>query len=555
MDKGYFQWGKLAMLGILILCVFAVGIWATSTSARRDSLPGPKNILTGSGNVVREPRDVSNMDGIVQLEAPGELIITPRDANELTIEAGIDFGRIDAFVLGEMKKASIPGLAYGIVYRDQIIHMNAFGEADTNGRPITPQTPFAIGSIAKTFTALAIRQLINDGKIELDAPVQRYIPWFQLAVTEAAAAITIRQLLSHTSGLSWADGNRTDFLDDQLSIEAAVRKMDQLYPNRPVGSSVEYCNLNYLVLGEVVQTVSGQPYQEYIQTNVFQPLNMTHSYLSKAEAVQNGLSTGFHIWYGFPIPMKTDMPEIAAPYGFMISSVEDLSHYLVAYLNRGAYQGTSVLLPASSTVTRKPADWYDIHWKEYFGPSTTYNEGQSGGTFSFNSAIQIIGEQSRGTYGVVILLNANPGLVVDSVNSITLINGIINILQNGQAEKTNVFTENEWYLEWGLIDLVLLALIALALFELFTFRSWAFGSGASKPGNIRRVVRTGTDLLAGIFGLVSLPAWIGVPWPDLLKPYCELCPILLGSGTILVLAAGWKIIMAITKVWHPSKKP
>ncbi len=480
------------------------------------------------------------------------IVLTPASARKPA--GGSRYEEIDAYLQKEIKRAAIPGLAYGIVYRDQVVQMGAFGVADTHGRPVTPQTPFALGSIAKTFTALAIRQLIDEGKIELDAPVQRYIPWFQLADPEAAAIITIRQLLSHTSGLSWADGNRADFQDGRLSIEATVRKMDQLSPNRPVGSSREYCNLNFQVLGEVVQIISGQSYQQYIQENIYRPLKMEHSYLSNAEAAANGLSTGFQIWYGFPVPRKTDMPEAIAPSGFMISSVEDMSHYLIAYLNRGMYQGTSVLLPASSTATKKPAEWYDIEWNEYFETSTIYNEGQSGGSFSFNGAIQIMGEQSRGTYGVVILLNSNPGLLVHSVDSVSLINGMIDILLNKPMEKTSAFTKYIWYLQYGSIDLVVLALTALALFELITIRSWAIRGRAAGQSNIRSWLRTGIDLLAGLFGLAALPAWIDVPWRDLFVGYSELCLPLLGSGIILTLAAGWKIILAVTQKWRPSEK-
>ena len=101
----------------------------------------------------------------------------------------------------KMKELGIPGAALVIVQGDQIVHLKAFGTADGSGRLITPQTPFFTGSTSKSFTALAIMQLVEAGKIKLDAPVQTYLPWFRVADVKASQMITIRQLLNQTSGL------------------------------------------------------------------------------------------------------------------------------------------------------------------------------------------------------------------------------------------------------------------------------------------------------------------------------------------------------------------
>ncbi len=87
-----------------------------------------------------------------------------------------DFAAIDAFIEAEMRAARIPGMALGIVQGDRIVHLQGFGVADPSGRQVTPQTPFHIASVTKPFTALAIMQLVDQGKLDLDAPVQRYIP-------------------------------------------------------------------------------------------------------------------------------------------------------------------------------------------------------------------------------------------------------------------------------------------------------------------------------------------------------------------------------------------
>ena len=112
------------------------------------------------------------------------------------------FTAIDEYVRRQMKDARIPGLALGIVRDGHTVHLRGFGRADESGGPFTPQTPFFIGSTSKSFTALAVMQLAEAGKVDLDAPVQRYIPWFQVADPEASAQITVRHLLNQTSGLT-----------------------------------------------------------------------------------------------------------------------------------------------------------------------------------------------------------------------------------------------------------------------------------------------------------------------------------------------------------------
>ena len=111
-------------------------------------------------------------------------------------DAGPKFAEIENFVMDEMAAQRIPGLALGIVEGDRIAYVRGFGTADDSGRKVTPQTPFIIGSLSKSFTALAVMQLVEANKIELGAPVQRYLPWFRVADEKASAEITVRHLLN-----------------------------------------------------------------------------------------------------------------------------------------------------------------------------------------------------------------------------------------------------------------------------------------------------------------------------------------------------------------------
>src|SRR2546421_3059450 len=251
-----------------------------------------------------------------------------------------DLAKIDAYISAQMQTNHIPGVALGLVHNDQIMHVQGFGTADSTGRAVTPQTPFILASVSKSFTALAVMQLVEAGKIELDAPVQRYLPWFRVADPVASARITVHHLLYHTSGIP-SSGYACTTDQASITLEQYVRTLATLTLDRPVGSRPSYCSTNYDMLGLIVQTVSGQPYGTYVQQHVFAPLQMHDSFASEQEARRDGLAQG-HRWI-FGVPTPFDFYAVSqVPAGGLISSVQDLTHYLVAQMNAGRFGSTSV---------------------------------------------------------------------------------------------------------------------------------------------------------------------------------------------------------------------
>src|SRR5216684_1056487 len=221
-------------------------------------------------------------------------------------------------------------------------------------RPVTPQTPFILGSLSKSFTAMAIMQLVETGKVELDAPVQHYISWFRVANPAACSQITIRHLLTHTSGISKYVGRELLAGKGNQTMEQQVRHLATVALTKPVGTTFKYSNTNYLILGLVIQMVSGQPYEFYIQQHIFAPLQMQHSFTSEKEAQQDGMATGYRWWFGFPIPAHVSYLADALPAAFLISSAEDMAGYLIAYLNEGRYGEASVLSAAGIAELHRP---------------------------------------------------------------------------------------------------------------------------------------------------------------------------------------------------------
>ncbi|MFN8382526.1 MAG: serine hydrolase domain-containing protein [Anaerolineales bacterium] len=248
-----------------------------------------------------------------------------------------------------MKEFGIPGAALVIVQDDQIVHVKGFGVADASGRPVTLQTPFFTGSTGKSITALAIMQLVEAGKIKLDAPVQTYLPWFRVVDVEASELITVRQLLNMTSGIPKSIGqtqlSSTDLSD--TAIENNVRALVEVELIAPPGEHFEYSNANYVTLGMIIQEVTGQSYETYFKENIFQPLDMQNSFTSKTEAQQDGLAVGHQKWFGIPVAFPNlPFARGSLPAGQLILSAEDFGHYLIAQLNDGSYQGVSLLSTA-----------------------------------------------------------------------------------------------------------------------------------------------------------------------------------------------------------------
>lgn len=270
--------------------------------------------------------------------------------------------KIDAYITQQMKHLSIPGVAIGIVSNNEVVYVQGYGVADDSGRAMTADTPFLIASLSKSFTALAIMQLVEEGKVDLDAPVHTYLPWFRIADEEISSKITVRHLLHQTSGFdereSYIRNLNTDASDDAL--EKSIRDLNTVDLNFMPGEAFEYANTNYDILGLIIQTVSGQSYEEYIEEKIFTPLDMNQSFTSMEDARTGNVSRGYYPYFGFTTAFDNRMPysRIVKPSAGLFSSAEDLTHYLIAHLNDGQYQGNSILSAEGIDELHTPGVYY-----------------------------------------------------------------------------------------------------------------------------------------------------------------------------------------------------
>lgn len=330
--------------------------------------------------------------------------------------AGGSYGAIHAYIEQEMRRLKIPGVALAIVEGDRIVHVAGFGRARPGGQPPTPQMPFVLGSTTKSFTALAVMQLVEAGQVDLDAPVRCYLPWFRVADPQASARMTVRHLLNQTSGLPMLAGMTllADMDDSPAAAERQARGLSTLKLTRPVGAAFEYSNLNYNLLGLIVEAASSESYPDYIQRHIFTPLDMRHSHTSQAAAKRDGLAVGHRYWFAHPVAgPDLPLPRGSLPSGQLISTSEDMAHYLIAQLNGGRYRDAQILSAAGiaelhrgvaevrvgkAVMGRYGMGW----WAEPIGQTPVVWHG--GNVADFSSYMALLPEQQR---GVVLLVNAD----------------------------------------------------------------------------------------------------------------------------------------------------
>ena len=270
---------------------------------------------------------------------------SPNPADDPDVQGAIRL--FSAWMEGQVAWRELPGVAVGVVANQELVWSRGFGFADiATARPMSSDTKFRMASHSKLFTATAIMQLREQGKIQLDDPVSKYLPWFQ--VKSAASddpPITIEHLLTHSSGLPREAGSHWTTREFPT-----LEELRDLIPERQAPFSPEvrwkYSNLAYSIAGMVVEAVSGQPWADYLQANIFDPLGMTSSSVDREV---EGLATGYgirtpdgpRVTIGF-----VDARGMASATG-LTSTVEDMARFVSAQFRNSKGDGQQILRTAS----------------------------------------------------------------------------------------------------------------------------------------------------------------------------------------------------------------
>lgn len=322
---------------------------------------------------------------------------------------------LSAWTEAQMAYRGQPGLSMGIIYDQELIWSKGFGYADIESKkPADAATIYRIASITKLFTSVAIMQLRDEGKLQLDDPIVKHLPWFKVknSFTDAPE-ITIRQLLTHTSGLPreaafpyWVDRNFP-------TIEAIREHL----PNQEVSiapdSKWKYSNLALTLAGEVVAAVAGIPYVDYVQSQILEPLGMTNTYM-QITADNPDLATGYH--RRMPdntrqIGQFTDMQGIT-PAANMASCVEDLAKFAMLQFRTGPRKGKQIL-KASSLREMHRVHWLSSNWQAgrglgfYIWRVDNFTVvGHGGALEGYRTDLQVLPAEK---IGFVVLTNADDG--------------------------------------------------------------------------------------------------------------------------------------------------
>jgi CubicO group peptidase (beta-lactamase class C family) len=194
---------------------------------------------------------------------------------------------IDSAVQAEMERGGQPGLTLGLTDRDGTLAIRTYGFADLAAhRPVTPETLFEIGSIGKSFTAVAILQLVDEGRIAPEAPVDRYLPWLVIPRRAEDGPITVHHLLSHTAGIVTG-------IDATPEAAFQVWALRDLPTSSPPGDRFHYSNVGYKVLGLVLEAVEGRPYPEIIRSRILEPLEMRATEPAITNEIRARLAVGY----------------------------------------------------------------------------------------------------------------------------------------------------------------------------------------------------------------------------------------------------------------------
>lgn len=404
------------------------------------------------------------------------------EGTETSVGAGLS-ADMDAYLQTCTERANIPAMSVCIVSKDQVLFSGNYGQCESGN------TPFLLGSVSKSFTAVCVMQLAEQGKVDLNAAVSTYLP---NAID--GDRITVGQLLNHTSGL----GEHQTLENCRIVNEQGVH---------------HYANVNYSLLGELIEAVSGESYADYISANLFEPLGLSHTAATYQASAANGLIDGHTNYWGVPVKTAHKYPAsksawITVPAGYLSSSSYDLGKYLQMYLNGGSgiiseesintmFYGDTVFVDGDIPY------WYGYGWAEVKEPLPEPVLRHSGLVETGTSCIFILPDR-----GIAIAIETNVNDYFGTNEMMDALGwGIVLMLL---GEPPNEITGGAYLLKHLLLDLVMLAVLCAALLPLCLLPRYARRAGRKKavPLAVSLILLHG---LLPVFLLLLAPVCFATP--------------------------------------------
>ena len=341
-------------------------------------------------------------------------------SSSIAVSADLPIQKIEADILKALVDFRVPGLAIGIVKDRVAVYTKGFGVKTINGaEPVDENTVFAIGSASKTFNAGLAAVMVQAGKIKWDDKVVKHMPGFQLYDAWVTQETTLRDLLSHRTGVGESDNLGLLFIGSRFSRDEVVARTRHLPSLIGFRTGWAYCNIMFIAAGQMMAGVAGRSWDDCIRNQIFAPLGMNSSSTSiRAFAPGNNLATPH--WYedGLPTPILWGNMDTAGPAGSVNSSAADLVKWLQVHLNGGSLAGHTLWSPdiqeemfsPHSLLVNIPIGWktpfstYGLGWFicEYRGQKVVWHGGNCDGMSC------VIGMMPEKKMGLVILQNTFP---------------------------------------------------------------------------------------------------------------------------------------------------
>lgn len=322
-------------------------------------------------------------------------------------------------------KWQVPALAVGIIHNDSIVLLNGFGEREIGtGKTVDGNTVFAVASNTKAFTATAMGMLVDEGKLDWDDPVTQYLPWFKLYHPYVTENLTIRDLLSHRSGLATFSGDLI-WYGSNHSRDEILRRARFLKPKHGFRAEFGYSNILYLAAGQIIEKVSGISWDDFLKQRIFDPLGMDHTNTSTLSLDLKGNTA---------IPHNDVDDEVVAisylnwdnigPAGSINSSASDMLKWIRLQLNDGKLNDEQLVSSKALREMRTPQTiqnvsqfseklWPSTHFKSYgmgWGVMDYHGKKIISHSGGYDGMISYSGFVPETKLGFVILTNKNSSL-------------------------------------------------------------------------------------------------------------------------------------------------
>jgi CubicO group peptidase (beta-lactamase class C family) len=363
--------------------------------------------------------------------------------------ATFDPKSVDKVMVATMRAWRIPGAAIAVVKNDRVLYVQGYGTKDLGGtQPVTPDTLFQIASASKAFTTTAMAMLVGEGKMSWDDPVRKHVEYFRLSDLCSDANVTLRDLVSHRTGIAARD----ELWDNSpWTREEIIRRIALVEPAGTLRSRYRYNNIMFMAAGEAVAHASGMPYDDFVRTRIFEPLQMTGTTLSDAEWEKRDHATGHHYdWKTERISIQKPIDTTAlGAAGAIKSNARDMGNWVRFQLAGGAFNLFQLVEPDALAETKMPQTVlrmenltrdlnpesnlisYGMGWtiQDYRGEQLVSHSGSLNG---FRTRVELM---PRRNTGLVVMINVDRGVALVSIR-----NALLDMLSGKNSRDTGTPT-------------------------------------------------------------------------------------------------------------------